>query len=282
MYKIILKIIITGIHILCIPIIKVYEIFFKKYSLRVLLYHDIQTADFNDFERQIRHIKKKYRFIDIDEFEQILGGSTKPRENLVLLTFDDGFESNYHVANQVLSNHGIKAVFFIAVDFLQTYDMVGNSASEFILNNFKVKQHINSISLNCDQILRLSSLGHVFGSHSCSHNDLSQISKEKIEHEVIDSKNTLEKILNLKVNHFAYPFGGINNINSYSLKVIKDKYKHCHTGIRGNNLKYNNFIIFRDEISPSYNLLYLSALLSGFFDFIYYWKRSKVIDFINK
>ena len=89
----------------------------KINSLRVLMFHDI--SDLDKFEKIILHLKKEWKFISPDTFTKISKNKKKIKKKLILLTFDDGFKSNILVANQILSKHKIKAIFFVPFHFVK-------------------------------------------------------------------------------------------------------------------------------------------------------------------
>ena len=67
------------------------------------------------------------------------------------------------------------------------------------------------------------------GCHTSNHYELSKLSKKKIYEEISSSKKKIEKKINKKIYNFAYPYGGINNFNDSSIKII-------------NKLNFNNAV----------------------------------------
>ena len=90
-----------------------------SFCLRVLIYHDVKSkSQIELFKNQILSLKKEYDFISPNEFEQLLKSKVKPNKPKILLTFDDGFKSNKKLAEQVLNELNIQALFFIISDFI--------------------------------------------------------------------------------------------------------------------------------------------------------------------
>jgi peptidoglycan/xylan/chitin deacetylase (PgdA/CDA1 family) len=98
--------------------------------LSILTYHhvcdpgadyrfDPETADVTpaQFRRHMELVKRHFSVIDIDEMLGALDGKKLP-PNPCLITFDDGYRSNLDVALPILSELGLKAVFFIATSFV--------------------------------------------------------------------------------------------------------------------------------------------------------------------
>ncbi len=107
-------------------------IFFNKEKVIVLAYHrifdyndddclfdkELISATCEDFDWQIRYIKKNYNVISLDEFSDIVNNNAKIKKKSVLITFDDGFSDNYYNAFPVLKKHVTPATFFISTDYI--------------------------------------------------------------------------------------------------------------------------------------------------------------------
>ena len=101
----------------------------KSNSLLVLTYHRISDVpDFEDslkislenFENQMRFIRKSYRLISGAELADIIKNRKPFPENSCLVTFDDGWKDNYTNAFPVLKRLGIPAIIFISTDYVGT------------------------------------------------------------------------------------------------------------------------------------------------------------------
>ena len=125
-----------------------------------------------------------------------------------LLTFDDGFSSDFEIVFPMLKLMKINAVFFI------------------VTSSIGKKGYLNE-----EQIVNLSNMGMTVGSHSVNHFDMLNLSKKDRMNELINSKNELEKIISKKVSSFSFPYGRYNN------KIVKDVYEagyeYCFTSKPG-------------------------------------------------
>lgn len=63
--------------------------------------------------RQLREIKKHYRLISPDDLLQAIDGGTRLPLHAALVTFDDGYESFFRLAEPVLRSLGIRAIVFV-------------------------------------------------------------------------------------------------------------------------------------------------------------------------
>jgi len=104
-----------------------------------------------------------------------------------ILTFDDGYSSDYEfVLDRLLSNN-CHATFFV------------------IANKLNKKGY-----LSLSQLKEMVSLGMIIGSHSFSHPELPNIDLNKQNHELISSRSLLEDAIGCPVKSFSFPYGKYN------------------------------------------------------------------------
>jgi Predicted xylanase/chitin deacetylase len=135
------------------------------------------------FEEQMKFLKRRgYTAITFEDINRI-NTIKKP----FMITFDDGYEDNFTNAYPILKKYGFKATIF----------MITNAINK---PKFLTEQEIRQMQDIID-----------FQSHTVTHAHLAKLDSAKIEYELSESKNILEKLLNKKVNAIAYPFGSYNN-----------------------------------------------------------------------
>ncbi len=119
---------------------------------------------------------------------------TKLPQKTVALTFDDGYKDNYTVAYPILKKHDFPATLFIYPQY------ISNGGAALTWEQLKAMAADPSISIQ---------------SHTYTHPDLGKVSRRggadaKLKHEIVDSKNTLEQKLGIKIDTLAYPYGVFN------------------------------------------------------------------------
>lgn len=112
----------------------------------------------------------------------------------VIITFDDGFANNYEGAFLPLLKRGMKATWFIASGYVDSYSTW-------------LDYHLNDRMLSSAQLREMHRQGMEIGSHTISHPDLTTLTEEELEQEIGHSKHWLEDIVNAPVVSFAYPYG---------------------------------------------------------------------------
>ncbi len=100
-------------------------------QLRVLMFHGLTDCvheglencqykhlDLNRFESLVIHLAANYDVLSMDEVVECLQtGASLPPFPLVI-TFDDGFDSNYKLAYPILKRYGLPAIIYLATQFV--------------------------------------------------------------------------------------------------------------------------------------------------------------------
>ncbi len=208
-------------------------------KLKVLVFHDIPPEHVDRFSEQITYISKAYRILDYAAFCRELASGSRERRPGILLTFDDGFASNFRMAETILKPLGIKAVFFVVPSFIDC--RTRDEQVEFIttkmctgLKGATIPDHLRP--MQWDELRALQSQGHTIGAHTCTHARLSGLaSRAELEAEILGSAAAIEARLEQKVESFAYPFGTAASVTSAALSVAAQRYFYVFSAVRGNN-----------------------------------------------
>jgi peptidoglycan/xylan/chitin deacetylase (PgdA/CDA1 family) len=245
----------------------------QRGRLRVLLYHDVAPVDESRFAAQLRWLSQSWNFITPREFSEMISGQLPVLEDSLLLTFDDGFASNRHIAETVLNPMGIKALFFIVSKFADLSNISDSRA--FIAQNIYPGISIGRIpshwqNMRWSDLSRLIESGHCIGSHTAYHARLSKLTPSELVPEIIMSADILEQKLGSKVEHFAYTFGDLSSFSPEALAVARSRFKFIHTGLRGfNSSDVLPWAIRRDAITAKDSFSLLGAFLEGGADRFY-------------
>lgn len=138
-------------------------------------------------------------------------GSTEQSKNkinqqkVVILTFDDGYESQYSNAKPILDKYGFKATFYIVCNYVGSGDN----------------------RMTWEEIKSLQQEGHDIASHTMNHDDLSKLTPQEVEYEVAQSKQCLLE-QGISPKSFAYPFNGGSDDSSV-LNTVASHYELART-----------------------------------------------------
>jgi len=170
-------------------------------SLPVLMYHEIvsepliksslfkMTSSYYlsayAFEEQMKSLfEQGYRSIGFDEVDRL-----DPDGRYVIITFDDGLIGNAKYALPILKKYGFKAIFYV---------VAGAIDSPRYMSWIDLKELIAS--------------GMSIQSHTMSHRSLLTLSEQEIEWELNESKDCLERRLQVPVTSLSFPHGHHNQM----------------------------------------------------------------------
>ena len=159
------------------------------------------------------------RFFDVVTLAELLNKirNGKPVSRCLVITFDDGYEANFSIAAPILDTMNLPATFFITTGFIDS-DVVAP---------WDEKLSIKSQWMTWNDVAKLSRQGFDIGGHTVSHVSLADVSEDVAIREIHDCKSVLESKLEKKIVHFAYPFGGRDNISEGGKALVKDAEFEC-------------------------------------------------------
>ncbi len=117
--------------------------------------------------------------------------------NAIVLTFDDGYLSVLEQALPVLAVQGFSATVFLVTG------MMGMSGSQARA----VHPDFDRDLLNWQQAEAWVRAGFEIGSHTLNHPDLTRLSPDVLEQELVQSRELLEQRLQARADALAYPYG---------------------------------------------------------------------------
>ncbi len=188
----------------------------------ILLYHHI-SDEFDhsnaisiispkDFRLHMTAIKTQYTPISLREYVEFVNcrdGSKTIPTNPIIVTFDDGYLSNYEIAYPILKELEIPATIFVVTD------TVGAVAGE---------GKVNYTHFTWEQAKEMQSSGLIdIQSHTNDHVKLGEIDRDTVSYELRKSKYLIEKNVGNTVDMIAYPYG------SYSDEAIEASAKAGYT-----------------------------------------------------
>ncbi|MEX0761262.1 MAG: polysaccharide deacetylase family protein [Dehalococcoidia bacterium] len=159
-------------------------------------------------DEQLRFLKNRgYKVTSIEDAIKLAEDSEATDENIVALTFDDGYLDFFIYALPVLQRYE-----FTATVFLVSNELGG-------INSWDRGKVDSAPLMGFKEIREVQASGVTFGSHSCTHPLLATLDSATAFREIVDSKSALEQVLGTEVRLFCYPYG---NSNSSIQSVVAD------------------------------------------------------------
>lgn len=243
-------------------------------AFRALILHDIADENRANFARLVQFLDARQGILAPDEIASPpakRAGHGAP----CLLTFDDGFLSQYRLAREILDPCGAKAVFFICPALIDLAERNDYSAIAQSLG-YSAEQRIGPL-MRWREVRALADNGHKIGAHSRSHRCLVDLPREILEDEVLLCAERLERAVAAPVDWFAYPFGNIRNIDERALRCVASRYAYCYSGVRGLNLASTPpLAMLREHLQMNAPFPYLRLVLDGALDWRYLAARRRL------
>ena len=159
------------------------------------------------FEAQMQQLKDKgISVIPMQDFLDWRRGEKSIPAKSAILTFDDGWKSQYDVAWPILKKFDYPVTLFVYTEGIRPGHFSGGE------------------SMTWEQLAEMRDAGVDIQAHSATHQDLrrpyDKIAKKKLsppeyeqwlDNELAGSKQTIEQKLGVKVNCFAVPYGFYND-----------------------------------------------------------------------
>lgn len=167
------------------------------------MYHQIKelppTASLDDLtwtvspaalDAQLGYLAEKgYITISLDQMLDGFAGKLALPPKVVVITFDDGWKTQYTNALPLLKKRNQTATFYLVSTYMGYGAYFDWAMTEEIKN-----------------------AGMTIGGHTLDHANLPKLSAAEMDRQLRESKAALEKKLNVAVTHFAYPYGAYNDV----------------------------------------------------------------------
>lgn len=141
----------------------------------------------SDFRQHLSHLRANHvRGLSVGEAlaAKAKDESAADEHERVVITFDDGCETDLTVAAPLLEEAGMNATFYV------------------------VSGHVGRRGfMSQTQLRELSARGFEVGSHSVTHSLLTDLAPERVRAELSESKDALEQMTGRRVAHFSCPGG---------------------------------------------------------------------------
>jgi peptidoglycan/xylan/chitin deacetylase (PgdA/CDA1 family) len=153
------------------------------------------------FEQQLRYLRDAgYYSVSLEDWRLAMQTKTPLPGRALLITFDDGYRDFQTYAWPLLQRYGFSTLVFLVTG------AIGES------NSWDRAYGEQLPLLGQRELLQLQGEGVTFGSHSISHHPLTGLSPADVVREGLGSRLTLEHMLGLPTQAFAYPYGDTDQV----------------------------------------------------------------------
>lgn len=231
----------------------------------VIYYHNVvqdgngysfMHTEVSIFKKHMEYLAKhNYRTFLFSEIPEGFSKSKNSKE--VIITFDDGFRSNYSIVFPLMKRLGLKYNIFLTTGYLESDD---------------------EDYLTWEMVSSMHQSGQVeFGAHTHSHIDARRINERNFESEILNANEQIKRYSNIPED-MCFPYGYYDRAIVEKLsnaKIYKRLYTSDHmkphmlteshiTGRAGISNDYD-LKTFEDILKGRYNILYYYSLIRGTF-----------------
>lgn len=211
----------------------------------ILSYHLISkivenpyTVAFNEFQNQLNWLRANgYQIVSLEDIDDLL---IRNRANFVGIIFDDGYKNTIYTVLPYLKKLNITAAMAVSSGFVTKKV------------NKQLIPHVEKKLADIHEVEKWISSGMQICGHTYSHVNLTAITDKQKEWQIAYDQQNLEKIFNIKVKNFVYPYGKWNN---RCLDIVGKYYNYAFATDNGNALsKKTPYCIRRMEVQSNWSL----------------------------
>ena len=186
---------------------------------RILIYHQIgaglgrqMEVSEEAFRRQLDWLIEKRQVVSLDDAVDNWG---HPASNeMVVLTFDDGYVDTHTKAFPLLKERGLPFVLYLATESVETGQPLGPVAGAEPISWTMISEMVASGLVT-------------IGAHTHTHRDLRNVPRIEVEREISLSNDLIADRLGIAPVHFAYPWGYWSEVAD---PLVKDRYETAVLG----------------------------------------------------
>ncbi|HYA17764.1 MAG TPA: polysaccharide deacetylase family protein [Bryobacteraceae bacterium] len=181
----------------------VQKAFYRNGFVRVLNYHETPEMSARRFRDQCAFYRKHFHPATPEDLESCIAGSWPHEKPGLVITFDDGFRSNYDTAAGIIEEFGFRGYFFIPVGYIAE---TREEADERYMT--LAKEGDPEPRMTWDDCLDLAVRGHRVGAHTRTHIRLKDgLTKDVLRDEIRESGRDIRKRTGLEVKDFCWVGG---------------------------------------------------------------------------
>jgi peptidoglycan/xylan/chitin deacetylase (PgdA/CDA1 family) len=258
----------------CFPLgLAAQKAMFRRGLIRVLNYHTTPAHTASGLERQLAFYLQHFTPCKPDDLDSLFAGTWRSAKPGLLITFDDGYRSNFDIAAPLLEKYGFHGFFFVP----QAYMADGRDAADAAFAHAGPDQP--EPRMTWSECAELEARGHRIGCHSRTHVRLSDtLSAAQLADEITDAGRDMGERLGRQIDDFCWVGG---EEWSYGRAAFAEMRRAGYKRIFANNLSpatpaSSPLSIERTNIEADWSMAQMRFYLSGVMDLAYTPRRRRI------
>jgi peptidoglycan/xylan/chitin deacetylase (PgdA/CDA1 family) len=192
-----------------VPVLLYHNVINQKDMTRYNIGSNGATISTEQFEKEMKYLKDAhYKTITLDQLYQYIGGHKILPRRSVVITFDDGLQSNYVNAYPILKKYNLHAVEFAITSRIKPLPIIFDASGLQFVNVDEVKKMSDAFEFH----------SHTDRLHGTANNGLPALTNsgyDIIKNDLITSMKALNGS-----KYLAYPFGAYNSTTVKAMKEV--------------------------------------------------------------
>lgn len=242
------------------------ELYGGATGLRAVTFHETLPGYLPTLQRVVDWCRRRFELATPEDADALFEGRFRPgARDRMLVTFDDGLESN-HRAARWLADQRISAIFFVVPS------LVDRTMAEYLRFHQErgVAAHApraapGARGLSTSQVRELLAMGHRVGAHNYAHRDLGRLHQpSELRYEVQNALDEVGRLTGRACRDFAIGFGQPENVSPEAAAYLRDHVPHVYACHRGLNLPGRSpRFVLRHTCEPEHPLAFTRLCLEG-------------------
>lgn len=245
---------------------------FGRRFVRVLNYHATPIGSAEGFERQLQFYSRHFHPARPEDLDACLSGAWPHARPGLLLTFDDGYRSNYDVAAPLMEKHGFRGCFFLPDGYIA-------DSREAADADFAVAEAEPEPRMSWAECRDLAARGHRLGCHTRTHVRLADtLTPSQLDEEITRPGQDMARRLGAPVEDFCWVGGEEWSYGAGAYRQIrKAGYQRAYmTNLHPVTPATSPLWIQRTNVEADWPLDQVRFYLSGLMDLAYAPKRARL------
>lgn len=188
----------------------------KKYKLSATIFLSIDSIEGGELNwlNSFYYIMNNVKYKDfVEEFNKLIkSNNSKNSKNKEIIIYKINDNKQTKIENYEKIESLLKSM-----KNIEKNKIINNLVKKFKLRLPKAKDYY----LSWEQIKKMMKNNIIFGSHTCSHSNLSKLNDNELKKEIYNSKYKIEKRTNKRVLTFSYPWGNKKSYNKKTISFLK-------------------------------------------------------------